>query len=116
MEMTRHFHPGEIIIKEGDEPDGFYILQSGELDILKKEEIIANITEENIIFGELGNILREPRTCTVRAKTSSYVMHVPKEMDDIIIKYPEIAKKLIHILAKRLAETTEILSKLRGIH
>jgi CRP-like cAMP-binding protein len=114
MEMIRHYHPGEIIIKEGEDPDGFYILQSGELDIIKKGDKIANITEENIIFGELGSILKEPRTCSVVAKTSSYVIHVPKEMDDIIMKYPEIAKKIIYVLAKRLVETTEILSKLRG--
>jgi CRP-like cAMP-binding protein len=113
MEIIRHYHPGEIIFKEGEDPDGFYILQTGELDIIKNGEKIANITEENIIFGELGGILKEPRTCSVVAKTSSYVMHVPKNMDDILLKYPEIAKKIIYVLAKRLAETTEILSKLR---
>ncbi|MCX5813164.1 MAG: cyclic nucleotide-binding domain-containing protein [Proteobacteria bacterium] len=111
--MTRHYRPGEIIIKEGEEPDGFYILQTGELDIIKKGEKIANITEENVIFGELSNILKEHRTCSVVAKTSSYVIHIPKTMDDIVLKHPEIAKKIIYMLAKRLAETTEILSKLR---
>ena len=107
METVIHFKTDEIIIKEGERGKGFYILQTGTLEVQKDGLEIAKITEPGTIFGEMSDILNEPRTCTIVAKANSYVIHIPKNIDEIVDTYPSIAKKLIVMLARRLEDTTK---------
>lgn len=109
MEKLRFYAPGETVIREGEQGDGFYILKEGTLEVLKDRIIVATITEPGTIFGEMSDILNEPRTCTVVAKSGSRIVHIPKGIDVIIAEYPSVAKKLIVTLAKRLEDTTKTL-------
>ena len=104
-----HFKPGEKIIREGERGEGFYILRQGILEVEKGGLSVAQLAEPGTIFGEMSDILNEPRTCTVIAKTDSYVIHVPKGIDGIVTAYPSIAKKIIVTLARRLEDTTKSL-------
>eukprot|EP01050_Picozoa_sp_SAG11_P008038 SAG11_NODE_690_length_7706_cov_7.429078_2_plen_963_part_00 len=60
------FKAGEIIIKQGDIGDTFYIIDSGEVavDIDGKEPIIL---KEGMHFGEMALLKNEARTATIRA-------------------------------------------------
>lgn len=107
MEIVIHFKAGETIIKEGEHGKGFYILQAGTLEVQKDGLDVATISEPGTIFGEMSDILNEPRTCTIVARKNSYVIHIPKNIDEIVDSYPSIAKKLIVTLAKRLEDTTK---------
>lgn len=107
MDTVIHFKPGEKIIEEGEKGEGFFILQTGGLNVQKNGRVIAEIDEPGTIFGEMSDILDEPRTCTVIAKTDSYVIHILKNIDGIIDAYPSIAKKIIITLARRLEDTTK---------
>lgn len=107
MEKVIFYKAGETIIREGEQGKGFYILKEGSLDVLKDGVNVATITEPGTIFGEMSDILNEPRTCTIVAKSGSYIMHIPKGIDVIISEYPSVAKKLIVTLAKRLEDTTK---------
>lgn len=109
MEKVIFYKAGETIIREGEQGKGFYILKEGSLDVLKDGVNVATITEPGTIFGEMSDILNEPRTCTIVAKSGSYIMHIPKGIDVIISEYPSVAKKLIVTLAKRLEDTTKSL-------
>lgn len=107
MKKVIFYKAGETIIREGEQGKGFYILKEGSLDVLKDGVNVATITEPGTIFGEMSDILNEPRTCTIVAKSGSYIMHIPKGIDVIISEYPSVAKKLIVTLAKRLEDTTK---------
>lgn len=109
MEIVVHFKAGETVVREGERGKGFYVLQEGELAVQKDGVEIAKITEPGVIFGEMSDVLNEPRTCTVVARTNSYVLHIPKNIDEIVDAYPSIAKKLIITLARRLKDTTKSL-------
>lgn len=65
------------------------------------------IDEPNTIFGEMSDILKGPRTCTITARTDSRMIHIPRNIDGVIDRYPSITKKLIIMLAKRLRDTTQ---------
>lgn len=107
MEERVHYGPGEVIVREGEHSRGFYILQSGTLAVSKQDVNVAEITESGTIFGEMSDLLNEPRTCTITAVTPSEIIYIPKSVDEIVTSHPSIAKKLLITLAKRLQETTE---------
>ncbi|XP_035376532.1 protein kinase, cAMP-dependent, regulatory, type II, alpha, B isoform X2 [Electrophorus electricus] len=77
---VKTFHDGEQIIKQGDEADCFYIVESGEVKIMIKSKIKAGQsspreTEEVEIaratrgqyFGELALVTNNPRAASVYA-------------------------------------------------
>lgn len=99
---------GRTIIEEGEAGHGFYVLQSGTLEVSKNGIVLALLMYPGTIFGEMGDILGKPRSCTVRAKSDSEVIHIPAEnMEQIIRENPDIALKIIKTLASRLERTTQ---------
>ncbi|MFQ3223816.1 MAG: CRP-like cAMP-binding protein [Lentimonas sp.] len=63
------------------------------------------------IFGEMGDILGKPRTCTVKARTPTIVTkYDARDMENVIREHPEIAIKIFKTLASRLERTTQKLA------
>eukprot|EP01092_Planopodium_desertum_P013212 TRINITY_DN6303_c0_g1_i4.p1 TRINITY_DN6303_c0_g1~~TRINITY_DN6303_c0_g1_i4.p1 ORF type:complete len:388 (+),score=30.05 TRINITY_DN6303_c0_g1_i4:38-1201(+) len=69
-----NFKGGDVIIREGDEGDNFYVVDSGHCDIFKLDE--GSKTEKLVMqvapkgsFGELALIYNCPRAATVKART-----------------------------------------------
>lgn len=111
MEEVFKVDPGKTIIEQGEEGHGFYVLKSGTMEVIKDDILLAVLMYPGTIFGEMGDILGKPRTCSVRAKTACTVIHVPaSDMKDIITKSPDIALKIIKTLASRLERTTQKLA------
>ena len=54
---------GDVILKEGEESTDAYIILKGEVNVIKKNEVIATL-QENSIFGEIGLVDQRPRTAT----------------------------------------------------
>lgn len=64
--------PGEIIIKQGDDGDNFYIIDHGYYDVFVTEDGLQKhitVYENNGSFGELALLYNMPRQATVIAKT-----------------------------------------------
>merc|ERR1739848_752681 len=59
---------GEIIIKQGNEGDNFYIIDQGEVEVYVNGEKVLNIGEGGS-FRELALIYGTPRAATVKAAT-----------------------------------------------
>ena len=64
--------PGEVIIKQGDDGDNFYIIDSGEVEVLVKDKVVVKINEGGS-FGELALMYGIPRQATVRATQDAEV-------------------------------------------
>eukprot|EP01113_Clastostelium_recurvatum_P021969 TRINITY_DN260_c0_g1_i3.p1 TRINITY_DN260_c0_g1~~TRINITY_DN260_c0_g1_i3.p1 ORF type:complete len:758 (-),score=262.72 TRINITY_DN260_c0_g1_i3:110-2290(-) len=60
--------PEEVIIKQDDDGDNFYVVESGELYVLYKEVVVATIGAGKS-FGEIALMYNCPRTATVKAKS-----------------------------------------------
>jgi len=67
------FKAGDVVIKQGDEGDNFYVVDSGECDIYVAKEGEAPqhvaVVGKDGSFGELALIYGSPRAATVIAKT-----------------------------------------------
>jgi len=83
------FKAGEIIFAEGDVSDGLYILESGEVEVIKGETIVASIDKKHSFFGEMSYLIKNARTATMRAKTDVKAILVDLSSDDA-----EVSKKL----------------------
>jgi len=67
MFMVKHC-VGEVIIKQGDEGDNFYIIDSGDVDVYVNDDLVLTITPGGS-FGELALIYGTPRAATIKSKT-----------------------------------------------
>ncbi|MEM6303858.1 MAG: cyclic nucleotide-binding domain-containing protein [Pseudomonadota bacterium] len=69
-----HYDTGEMIFEIGDDPtDGVYLIQKGEADFFLPleggEEKLIRTAGPGSLVGELGLILGEPRTLSMRARS-----------------------------------------------
>ena len=83
--QRRTFQAGDKIFKEGDEGDVAYVVQSGEVEIIKvndnNEEVIGVIGVGGI-FGEMALIDSKPRMAMARTSKSATIIVVTKQMFD----------------------------------
>lgn len=108
METIIEVKPGQTIIQQGEQGSGFFVLKSGTLEVYKDDILLAVIMYPGTIFGEMGDILGRPRSCTIKAKNAASIVYYEVEsLDHLVRTQPEIAVKLIRTLASRLDRTTQ---------
>ena len=66
--FMKSFKQGDFIIKQGDEGDNFYVLDSGVVDVIVNDEMVSNIGQGGS-FGELALIYGTPRQASIKART-----------------------------------------------
>ena len=104
MQEELNVPAGQNVIEQDEIGQGFYVLKSGSLEVLKDDVLLSVLMFPGTIFGEMGDILGKPRTCTVRAKNDSKVIHVPDgDMEALIQESPEIALKITRIFSRSCA-------------
>ena len=77
------FAPGQVVVREGDPSDDFFVVARGEAAVAQRDatgvERTINTLKEDQYFGELGIMRNEVRNATVRAKTSLEVIAVSRD-------------------------------------
>jgi hypothetical protein len=79
--LPLHVEAGREIVREGEAGDRFYVIASGEVEIVTHGEVI-NHEGPGEFFGEISLLRDVPRTATVRAKTDVELRAL--ERDDFI--------------------------------
>ena len=109
---ARVFSPGQLLITEGGPPGSLFILESGEVEVLRHDMVVATIAEPGAIIGEMSVLLDRPHSASVRAKTT-VMAHVVENAAQALKKHPELTYKVAQILARRLGATTAFLVESR---
>lgn len=96
----RHYSTGEVIIHEGQNAAGMYIMVDGQAEVIKALEdgTILHLTtlENSGLFGEVGLLDSSPRTATVKAtRDSSIIGFFRPELLELINSNPRLASKVI---------------------
>jgi CRP-like cAMP-binding protein len=64
-----HFEPGDEVIRQGDEGETAYVVESGRLEVLKDGSKLGELGEGDC-FGEIALLSKVTRTATVRCLTA----------------------------------------------
>jgi CRP/FNR family cyclic AMP-dependent transcriptional regulator len=98
----RHFAKGETVIREGSGGAAFFLIEAGEVTVLRQGVPIASLGPGEH-FGEIALIDGGPRSATVTAKTElvCYVLTF-WEFRPLVEMNGAIGWKLLQALAKRL--------------
>jgi PAS domain S-box-containing protein len=108
------FEEGKAIFLEGDDSQDLFILVSGQLNVIKGNKKIAEITEKGSLFGEMSFLLKAKRTATIKAGENVKAIRIPKDEITVFLHdFPEVAGEISKLLAKRLDETSRILYGLK---
>jgi CRP/FNR family cyclic AMP-dependent transcriptional regulator len=92
---------GDILFKQGDPPNGLYILLEGKLQvILQGNRVGSPIAVSEVLpgqyVGEFGVFDGKPRSASVKAQLSSKLLFLPsKAFEVMIITQPTIARYVL---------------------
>ena len=108
--QTRTYLPQEAIVRQGDPGDEFFIVTTGEAEVLidsnGKPMQVATL-KEGQFFGEMALLTGEPRSATVRAVTQMSVLVVSKPaMSRLFSAEPALIEQISAILADRQYRTS----------
>ena len=117
--MTRYFRFYEkdrIIFTQGDSSVDIYYLLEGEVEVLissSQNNNSAGIIKAGSFFGEMGHLLSEERSATVKAKTDVTVFVLPPSLFDAILKYDtNLDRNIIEHISRRLKNTNDKIAAL----
>ena len=93
------FSPGQVICKQGDYEDVFYLILSGEVEVSTFSQTHAHIALGTLgkgdFFGEMGPLSGQPRTATVKARERAIVLAFPKQIFQLLHKGETKLKRAI---------------------
>lgn len=110
-ELGKIYQSGEVIIRQGESGDCMYVIQSGEVEILRDKDdkqIQIAVRKTGDFFGEMALFSRELRSATVKALGEARVLTVDKKnLLKSIQKDPSLAFRIIETLSKRVRDLSE---------
>jgi len=107
----------QIIYYEGDTVSGIYLVLSGKVKTIKLSEdgreLLTGMYGTDEYFGIPALLLNEPHMETAEALEDTTVCQLPKEMlEELLNRYPDVARQFIHILSNNLIAKEEQLLQL----
>ena len=109
---NRKFSEGEVVFRAGEIGIGFYFIYSGNIE-LSHDDLESDVSSEKFLvleefsyFGELA-LLQEgnQRTATAMARNKCELVGIFKpDLDNLIVRHPVIAAKLIQSISIALAD------------
>lgn len=86
----RRYEFGQEVVVEGDPADAFYVVTSGRLRVVKRddegEEVVVNSVGAGDAFGEVALLERSTRTATVRASGEVELLRLDRSVFDALVK------------------------------
>ena len=100
-------HRGDVLFREGDDPDELFVVVSGRIAIANKSidgrESMVALMEEGDLFGEMGLFDGRGRSAEARALESSVVTAVPYgPVRSLYEDDPALLWRVVAMLAGRL--------------
>ena len=106
------YQAGDIVFKEGDSGDAWFVLYRGAVEVLKEDEYGDKKINElgpRACFGEMSVLDGLPRSATIRVTEDSEIFRIPrKDFAELLDDKHLIAYKLIQQMAILLSERQRI--------
>jgi CRP-like cAMP-binding protein len=95
------YEADQVVFREGDIADHFYLVLSGEIAITIGKTEVARM-EPGHIFGEMALLEHIPRTATATAVGQVALFYIPAEI--VNTKIPNLALKVVINIARQISE------------
>ncbi len=102
--LRTRYRRGDVIVAEGEPADRFYIVTSGEAEVVQrvgKREVCVSTFTAGQYFGEVGLLMSRPRNATVRAVSEVEVLSLDKETFRRITDDSDTAEDLAEVVGVR---------------
>ena len=113
---ARTFEPGELLIREGGDTEGLFLIASGSVDVTGKDADgdrlrIAELGPGDVV-GEISLVLRRPATADVVATHPTVTLELTREEFHRAIKdHPTLLNELYELATKREEETRTVVAQ-----
>jgi CRP/FNR family transcriptional regulator, nitrogen oxide reductase regulator len=119
LAAERRLAAGETVFWEGDASEWFFIVAEGQVKVTKLastgKEIILAFFGPGEMFGEVAALEDKPYPASSQAVTGTRLLGIrKKDLLAFLIRYPEVALKIINLLSGRLREAQGRLRDLAG--
>lgn len=102
------FKAGDFIFRENDPGDVMFIIEKGQVEIVKKigeEDRRLTLFEPGDFFGEMSILEDLPRGASARAVTDCKLLRIDHStFDEMLRENPEIGIRMMRSLSRRLRE------------
>lgn len=107
-ELGRVYDPGQAIVTQGDDGDSMFVIQSGEVEVVKDldgREVLLGTMGPGDFFGEMALFQNEPRSATVRAATEVRALTIDRRaLLRRLDQDPHLAFRIVESMADRILE------------
>ncbi|AFY71312.1 MscS Mechanosensitive ion channel [Thalassoporum mexicanum PCC 7367] len=113
----RRLHSGDVLFREGDPGDSFYIILSGLVEVFV-QKLDKSLCELGVgeFFGELSLMLSIPRTASIRAIDETMVFVIShRGFEKLLHAHADLAENIVQELGKRKDELAERQDQLRAM-
>jgi CRP/FNR family transcriptional regulator, cyclic AMP receptor protein len=106
---------GDVVFREGDEPDRLYVVIQGRIAISKRSvdgrEAVVALVEDGDLFGEMGFFLPLGRSAEARALEPSTLLALPfSPVRQIYEERPQLLWGVVSMLADRVRIMDDVLA------
>lgn len=115
----RVYEKGEVIIRQGDPADSFFIIVAGQVRVYvtdtndSDKEVILTTLSAGEFFGEMSMLNHEPRNASVAALERCHVQVLSHRLFMTVLeRSPDISLRIMETLVRRLREADRRISTL----
>ena len=117
--LGKEYADGEIICRQGERGDRMYVIQAGQVTVVREDgdlEFVVGELKSGDIFGEMAIVDRQPRSATVRAKGTARVLTLDKRaFMRQVHEDPSLAYRILEGMSRRIRKLDEELSRDRRL-
>jgi CRP-like cAMP-binding protein len=112
---------GKHVFEEGEQATALYVVEAGEIEIIKSGEggtqFVVSLLKDGDLLGEMAFVDRAPRAAMAQAKVHTYLLEITYErLERAIAVNPALGLKLYQAIAEtlcsRIRRTTSDLTSL----
>lgn len=112
--VVRRFGDGSIVFREGDQPDGMYVILSGKVRAFRTvngHETTLGLLKQGDFFGDMAVLEHKPRSATAQAVGDTELRYISGPEFESMINDPFV-RQMLTKLSERLRRVDEELTKL----
>lgn len=109
-----HLRAGELLFSEGDEGDRAFVVVDGQIEIVKASaggEVLLALQTEGVV-GEMALLENAPRNASVRARSNTTLLAIPKaRLDELLDSSPSASRAFFEVMLSRWRDTQSSLQQ-----